>query len=281
MKYLKSLNSNTLVICTLLLLSACSTTPNQSGLTGNINLSTGIALPTEMISNNEIIGQGNCSALINPVGSLKSYQVDLGNGADIKFVEMPEGFYLFKQLTCGLKSSELQDSKFPHFQVYAGKISMLQGIHVHIHESGNQLTYSLSTREQTKREALSLIEHLTESAQKRLVSGYTEQPISYAGVQKSGHWKQWNLAHSGAPFKTSPSDWPSFGECFGKEQSRNPLWLGEFEVTANYKNHAVSQEAPIQETWNTFSEPFQKCVISTLKKYHPPKAGELNYRLYL
>lgn len=259
----------------------CSTTATVHGLSDLPTLpanATGIVIPLFLqVEGNNVSAEGGCSLILLRAGGVKTFLVDFPQGSDVFFAELPEGLYRFKGVNCGHQDWDLTFQKMPHFEVFAGKISVLSGFSLYITAAQN-LNTQMSGREKNRTETLAVVGRVSTEVRDKLVSGYTGKPIVAAKLESPAQWTHWKVEP--LPAKTEDRSWPTFHACYRGEGDVNALWLGQVNLNAVYDEGKLVSAEP-ETTWNTFSEQFLKCAKEALQDFHPRVQSRLQYKIYL
>ena len=265
------------------ILSACSTTSKVTSIheLPALNANTiGVAIPIQVDTSDATFKDLDCSLLVKPKESAKVYVLDLIKGRDVIFAELPSGIYGFDSISCGVRQWNFISQHLANFEVYPGKISLVNGFSVFLSGRVN-LTLEKNNRTQSRSSALSFFGRLSEENKARVVSSYTGKAIAASELEKSPRWKHWEQKNEqGELVKKPEKDWPSFRSCYAGEFDINPLWLGDLRLEAVFEKGNLLQVNAIS-SWNSYTEHFSQCIRDSLKDFHPKNLQHFSYELYL
>ena len=265
----------------LLLFSGCSVTPKATSvkdLPDSPEAKTGILVPVNLRTHGLIAAENGCTlSFIRDGDMVKTYDVDLQPGKTSVIADLPAGVYAYRKLYCGSRKWSFEGRA--RFQVFPGKISLLEAIDVNI--TGARNLKFTADREQSRLAVYDLFVHLPGENRNSVVSGYTGQMIEFSRLEKPARFKKWDYADgSGNPVSNTLKDWPNFKMCYVTEWKTNPLQLGNLSIETSYEN-AVLQEVKVLDTWNTYTPAFLECAKSVLTQFRPKALTQVRYTVYL
>lgn len=260
-------------------LTACTTTVKvvKSNSPAQMKaIVSGVAAPIEFKTDHSYSGQDGCSLIFVPSQEAKNYEVPFKPGKDIVFADLPTGVYHYKEIDCGSHHWDLAFEKIPPFTVFEGKIAVTAGVHMWM-DDHQKMSIKMNGRSETYAATQDVIKKVGVGRQADLVSAYTGDPLEITALEEKPHHVWEAKDAQGKPMKVQ---FPSFKECYKKEYSENPLWIGQMVANASYKDGQF-KNVTMNKGGSVYSDHFMECVRSTLNDFHPPKKVALRYNLGL
>lgn len=242
---------------------------------------TGLVIDLDIKLTDPSHGQEPCFISLQPLGSLKNFEIALPGHRTIAFFPLPAGDYVFDLLSCG-EQMHWQIRQVPPTVIHVreGRISIVEPKQFKVRQG-----YALSLLKVSPETYGLLVRNLAQMIPRRLhdrlINAYTELPVNLQELSRinrrrpSAHFSDGTKKTARLSLMQLPTE-----QCLRKELDQNLLVLGNLEVRVFYKNRKWANTQVIDNR-NSFSPSLMECLNEEWKSHRPESADEVSYLFVL
>jgi hypothetical protein len=265
------------ILCTVILMAACSTPP--VGLKEVIDDSdrTIFLLNYEILKKGDPEWKGICSIAITELASGSVYTLNMDSSKKMIQVEAPAGAYRIGTLSCGRSDHwDLGNFGAISIQAYPGKVNYLGRFvfRLSVEKEIHRLSLDRGNRDETRKSLAQTAHNMSPRWRSRVVSAYNGGALEASYLENERNYHRGTTSH--VVGKKVDLKSMKFDECEKTEIQTNPVPLGMLSYKVVYNQDQFVEMQRVKDI-HSFSNSYIECVEGVLKSFKPVYSGQVEY----